>query len=436
MSIKGVYPKTTRMCRKTALLIALWVISSALWMAQGQTDTLTLDSCYILARENYPLLKQRALIDQSAGYSIENASKGNLPQVSLFGQATYQSDVPHIPVDLPGAPIPLIPKDQYKAYGEITQVIYDGGSTGLQKEGSKTEAMVRQQGLEVELYKLKERVNQLYFGILLINEQLMQTALYRKDITLGLDKTKAAIENGIALRSAADVLQVELLKSQQRITELEAMRSAYTEMLGLMINKPLDNRTFLMIPEPIPEDLEIRRPEIALFEYQRQSLGLQYDLLSVKNRPKINLFLQGGLGRPGLNIFDDQLAGFYYGGVRLYWPLAGFYDDRNEKALIELQRQEINVQQETFLFNTQLRVRQENKEIRKLEELLMTDDEIVALRSSIKQTAVHQLDNGVITSNDYLREVNAEDQARQSRILHEIQWRLAQYTLRTTAGNL
>jgi outer membrane protein TolC len=252
---------------------------------------------------------------------------------------------------------------------------------------------------------------------------------------LGIVKTQAAIDNGTALKSSVAVLQVELLKSHQRSIELNAAREAYMEMLGLMINQTLDENTFLVKPNAITTDQEINRPELAWYDYQRQNLTLQNDQLNVMNRPKISLFLQGGIGRPGLNIFDDALKGFYYGGLRLYWPLAGFYSVNNERAMIDINQQAIDVQRETFLFNTHLQLRQENHEILKLQELLATDDEIVVLRTNIKQTALNQLENGVITTNDYLREVNAEDNARQSKLLHEIQLRMAQYNLLTTSGN-
>ncbi len=433
MKHNSMTPSHFRLLPWSVLQILIITIGTTL-NAYSQTDTLTLDTCYALARSNYPMLRQRELIDKSASYNVDNASKGNLPQVSVYGQATYQSDVPHLPIELPGMQPPLIPKDQYKLYGEINQVIYNGGATKLEKNANLTEAQARQQGLEVELYTLKERINQLYFGVLLINEQLDQTQFFIKDIELGLAKTTAAIDNGIALRSSADVLKVELLKSRQRIIELSSMQKAYLDMLSLMINRPVNDQTYFVIPSAFLPSGENHRPELTWFELQRQNLSLQYDLLDVQNRPKVNLFLQGGLGRPGLNIFDDELTGFYYGGVRFFWPLSGFYQTNNDKSLIELQRQEIGLKQETFLFNNQLQAKQGNQEIIKLEALLATDDEIITLRESIKQTALHQLENGVITSNDYLKEINAEDNARQSKIVHEILLLMAQYNLRTTLG--
>ncbi len=430
------YPFNTRVFRTAgygfALIpVLLFHVSQPI---VAQTDTLNLEQCYSLARQNYPLIHQRELIEQSAGYSIENASKAYLPQITLYGSATYQSDVPRIPFDLPGNPAPLIPKDQYKVYGELTQVIYDGGATALKKEGQESESAVKKQGLEVELYKLHERINQLYFGILLIEQQIRQTDLYRKDLELGLRKTTAAIDNGIALQSSADVLRVELLKLQQRTIELTSMRKAYLDMLGWMTATTPDENTVLVQPADIETTEALRRPELGWFEAQRQSLDLQQEQLQVQNRPKISLFLQGGVGRPALNIFDDQLTGFYFGGLRMAWPLGGYYVNKNERALIDLRRQDIGMQEETFRFNTLLQSKKENQEIEKLENLLATDDEIIQLRMSIKQSALNQLENGVMTSNDYLREANAEDTARQNKILHAIQLKMARYTLQTTMG--
>lgn len=431
----SIHQTTNIMFRNINIAFILCCIIPSNADIKAQVTSLTIEECYSLAREHYPLARQRDLISQSEAYSIENASKGNLPQVSIYGQATYQSDVPHLPIDIPGQDIPLIPKDQYKLYGEVTQVIYDGGSTGLEKQGHEAAARADQQKIEVELYKLKERINQLFFGVLLLDQQIQQVTFLQKDIDLGLAKIQASIDNGTALKSSSAVLKVELLKSKQRIVEFESTRQAYLEMLGLLINKTLDENTVLVNPPEASTASEINRPEILWYDYQRQSLSLQNDMLNVRNRPKINLFLQGGVGRPGLNIFDDQLAGYYMGGLRVYWPLTGFYSLKNEQTMVEINQQGIDLQRETFLFNTNVQVRQENNEILKLEELLSTDDEIVDLRSTIKLTALNQLENGVINTNDYLREVNAEDSARQSKILHEIQLRMAQYNLLTTLGH-
>ena len=207
------------------------------FLAGAQPEkVLTLESCYELARQNYPLVKQHELISKSKEYSIENASKGYLPQLNLMGQASYQSAVTTVPMKLPGLNIPSLSKDQYKIFGELNQTLYDGGSIRMQKQILETNALVEAQKLEVELYKLKDRINQVFFGIILLHEQINQTNLFMKDIQNSIQKMNAAIKNGIALKNSEDILQAELLKAGQRIIELKANRESYYDMLGLFIN--------------------------------------------------------------------------------------------------------------------------------------------------------------------------------------------------------
>lgn len=415
---------------KTKLLLLLLLATGAL-----QAQSLTIETCYALAAENYPLVKQRELLTKSNEYTLQNLSKGYLPQLTLAGQATYQSEVTQIPISVPGMNVPVLSKDQYKFYGEVNQTLFDGGVIKQQKLAQQSNLEVEQQKLEVELYKIKERVNQLFFGILLVDEQIRQTELLKQDINLGLKKTEAAIANGTAFKSSADVLKAELLNADQRTTELNAARTAYAEMLGLFINRPLDATVTLERPKALFVSSEINRPEITLYESQTKIIDAQYKMLTARNLPKLNLFVQGGYGRPALNMLSNDFEAYYIGGVRLNWSLSGLYTLRKDKALLDLNRKTIAVQKETFLFNTNYTLRQQSAEVNKYTELLTSDYDIIALRTRVKQTASAQLENGVITSNDYLREVNAEDKARQNKIVHEIQLLMAQYAQQNTTGN-
>ena len=421
--------------KKLFLTSLLLTIALAPALAQ-QANGLSLQECYSLAQQNYPLTKQRELIAKTAEYNVENISKGRLPQLSFNAQATYQSDVTEVPIKLPGINISSPSKDQYKAYGEINQVLYDGGATRAQEELQKTNAAIEQQKLEAELYQLKSRVNQLFFGILLIDEQLKQNDLLIKDLELGLFKVQALIKNGTALKSNADVLQADILKNKQRNIEVRASRKAYADMLALFIGRPVPENEILLKPQPIPLSSQINRPELRIYERQNNSLDVQDKLLTIKALPKVGFFLQGGVGRPALNMLSNKFDAYYLGGLRLMWSPSIFYTLKNERALIKINRSTIDVQRETFLFNTELTVKQHNAEVSKYMELLSSDDEIIVLREKVKRTAVAQLENGVINGNDYLREANAEDQARQTQILHEIQLLMSQYTQQTTTGNL
>jgi outer membrane protein TolC len=402
---------------------------------QTYGQSLTIVECYELAKMNYPLVKQRDLIRQSVTYTMQNLSRGHLPQVSINGQATYQSEVTQIPIQIPGKEISALSKDQYKLYAEVNQILFDGGVIKHQKQSHEVNALIEQQKLEVELYKLKERINQLFFGVLLVDEQIKQTVLLQNDIKLGMRKAEGAIANGTAFKSSLDVLKAELLKAHQRTTELTALRNAYVDMLGLFINRELDAQVALERPGVLSASLEIKRPEFLMYEQQARNLDIQEKIISARNLPKLNLFVQGGYGRPALNMLSNDFEAYYLGGLRLNWSLSGLYTTKRDRAQLDITRKNIEVQKETFLFNTHVTLKQQNAEVNKYNELLTVDEEIVALRVSVKNTASVQLENGVINTNDFLREVNAEDQARQNKIVHEIQSLMAQYARQTITGN-
>lgn len=400
-----------------------------------EIQTLTIENCYALASEHYPLAKQRELILKSRDYSIENISKGYLPQVNIVGQASYQSEVTQVPIQLPNTTIPVLDKDQYKIYGEINQVVYDGGMIKQQKLSQESKSLVEAQKLEVELYKLKERINDLYFGILLVNEQLRQNALKKDDIALGIKKTEAQLANGTIFRSSLDILKAEYLTVSQQTLTLLSNKKAYLNMLALFLNKPLDDNTLLVTPVPPVLSTQNNRPELGLFEQQAKNIDIQQQAITIKNIPKLNLFFQGGMGKPALNMLSNDFEAYYIGGIRLNWSLFGYYTQRKEKDLLNINKEDINIQKETFLFNTNYQLQQQNEEISRLSGYLISDQEIISLRGSIKKAALAQLENGVSTTSDYLREVNAEDTARQNKILHQIQLLAAQYKVRLTQGN-
>ena len=404
----------------------------------AQQARLTIDEAYKLAKQNYPLIKHRDLISKTKEYSVDNASKGYLPVFSVNGQATYQSAVTNLPfsIPLPGFNMPELSKDQYKIYAEVNQVIYDGGVIKNQKQVAETNELVQQQNLEVALYTLYDRVNQLFFGALLINEQLKQNELLNKNIQNGIDKATALLANGTAYRSSVDELSAQLLQTQQARVELKAAKKAYLDMLSLFVNNQLDENTILEKPATAILSDNINRPELLFYDYQKKTYDLQDELLKTQLRPKFNLFIQGGYGRPGLNMLSNDFALYSIGGLRLNWNLGSLYTLKNQKQLIDINRKTIDVQKETFLFNTSITQKQQNAELAKYLELLKKDESIVALRESVKNAAAAQLENGVLSAHDYITQVIAEDQARQNLILHNIQMLQAQYNYQNTTGNI
>ena len=420
---------------KRIFLCAFFILITVFAGRAQSPQQLTLADCYKQAEQNYPLIKQRELIAKTSEYNIDNIQKGYLPQLSFTGQATYQSTVTQIPIKVPGVNIPALSKDQYKAYGEINQVLYTGGELEQQKQLQKTSEAINRQQLEAELYQLKGRINQLFFGILLLDEQIKQNDLLIKDLQLGLNKAEASIKNGTAFKSTGDVIKADILKNKQRTIELQASRKAYMDMLGLFTGTNTTAETVLVKPQPINVSEQINRPELLVYNEQAKNLDVQNKLLTSKTLPRLGLFLQGGVGRPGLDMLSNSLDAYYIGGVRLTWSPSVFYTLKKSRALIDINRKTLDVQKETFLFNTNLTVKQQDAEIGKYQQLLASDDEIIDLRSKVKTTAMAQLENGVINGNDFLSQVNAEDQARQSKILHETQLLMSQYNQQTTTGN-
>ena len=416
-------------------ILILFFLAPFLSMAQtGQP--LGLQKAYELARQNYPLIKQSDLIKQSKDITVDNLDKGFLPQFSIMGQATYQSAVSGVEIPIPGISIATVNKDQYKFLADINQLIYDGGVIKDQKRVQELNAETEQQKLEVELYKLKERINQIFLGVLFLDEQRKQVDLIRTDLNAGLKKVEAQVNNGVAFKSNLNVLKAEILKADQRMIELNATRKGLIDVLGLFINQSLPEN--IQLEKPLVETAvinnEIQRPELKLFSMQEKLIGGQIKLIDSKNKPRAGFFLQGGYGKPGLNFLKNEFAFFYTTGLRLNWNFGGLYTKQNEKNLVALNQKSLTVQKEVFLLNTGTQLKQQQSEIDKLQKLIATDQEIIDLRIKVKEAAKAQLENGVITANDYLREVNAEDQSRQSLITHEIQLLQAQINYQTISG--
>jgi outer membrane protein TolC len=417
------------------MLLLCWLAPGLWGLAQ---DRLTLAECYRLGEANYPLTRQRALIEKTRDYTLANIAKGVYPQVVVNGTATYQSDVTKItipPIAGMNINIPTVPKDQYKLYGEVSQTLTDFGINKQRRAVSRTDAELQEANLTTDLYALKDRINQLFFGALLIDGQLEQNELAVQDIQTGIKKVSAAVKNGTDFNSSLSKLRAELLNTEQHSVELRASRSAYTDMLGLFINRAVDSSTVLEKPaEPMMAD-SIRRPELAAYDLQSRSYAEQLELTRRNLYPSLSAFFQGGLGQPNpVNFLSTSLSGYYLTGLRLTWTIGNSYTYKKDRLISRNNQEMVQNQRNTFLFNTQLSMRQENAEIRKYRELIKNDDEIVQLRESVDKSSAAQLENGVINANDYVQDVNAAAQARQLRVVHAMQLLMAQYNYKTTAG--
>lgn len=394
---------------------------------------LSLDSCQRQAWAHYPLSRQLGLLQQSEAYTLSNAAKGYLPQLSVQGQASYQSAVTAVPVPLPG--VTPLDKDQYRLQAEVSQLLWDGGAIGGQRDAARASAAVDRQRLEVERHKVRERVQQLFFGVLLLESQLQQAALKEQDILLAQKRTQALVGQGMALRSQADVLEVALLRTRQQQQALERSKEAYKGMLNQFLGRAPEASLPLAEPADLQPAQEVVRPELQLFSLQQQQLGTQQRLLRARHMPKLGLFFQGGYGRPGLNMLKNEFDFFYVTGLRLQWQLGSLYTYRKEKGLLSLGQQQLGLQQEAFLFNTRQALYQQRQEVDRLQQMQQSDAEIVRLQERVRQAALVQLEQGTLSATDYLREVNTLEEARQQQGLHRLQALQARYQQQLLTGN-
>lgn len=408
-----------------------WVVIGLLGVLIGVPSwTQTLEECQQLACDHYPEIRQYDLIRQSEQYDLSNAARSWLPQVSFSAQATWQNRVPEFPsalsgmLDQAGVSLRGLDKDQYKVALEVNQTIWDGGQSQADRRVIEATADEHRQATEVDLYAVKGRVNDLYFGILLLEERLGQTDLTIALLQSNLDKVRSLVTNGVAMQTDADAVEAELLSVQQQRVQIEASRASYRRMLELFIGQRLAER--LERPELVGAvSGESARPELAWIDAQQERLAAQE--LSVKSatRPRFGVFAQGYYGYPGLDYFAGMVSTDWTWnaliGVKMSWNFGAYYTKKNRLSNLRVAKQQLDIQRDVFLFNTDLQVAEEQGNISRLRRALADDDRIVALRRSVREAAESKLRNGVIDTNDLLRKITDEASARSARSLREVE---------------
>lgn len=419
-----------------------WVVIGLLGVLIGVPSwAQTLEECQQLACDHYPEIRQYDLIRQSEQYDLSNAARSWLPQVSFSAQATWQNRVPEFPsalsgmLDQAGVSLRGLDKDQYKVALEVNQTIWDGGQSQADRRVIEATADEHRQATEVDLYAVKGRVNDLYFGILLLEERLGQTDLTIALLQSNLDKVRSLVTNGVAMQTDADAVEAELLSVQQQRVQIEASRESYRRMLELFIGQRLAER--LERPELVGAvSGESARPELAWIDAQQERLAAQE--LSVKSatRPRFGVFAQGYYGYPGLDYFAGMVSTDWTWnaliGVKMSWNFGAYYTKKNRLSNLRVAKQQLDIQRDVFLFNTDLQVAEEQGNISRLRRALADDDRIVALRRSVREAAESKLRNGVIDTNDLLRKITDEASARSARSLREVELLKAIYELKYT----
>lgn len=347
---------------------------------------MTLDECRRLAREHYPEIRQYDLVRRTEEYTLSNARRAWLPQLSLAAQATWQTEVPSFPNALAGMlaqqgiDMPGMNKDQYKAALELNQTLWDGGKSEANKRIARAEAAEQARSADVDLYALQERVDNLFFGILLLDERIAQTRLTLDLLRSNLEKVRALQRNSVAMQSDADAVEAELLTVNQQLTQVTASRDSYRRMLEIFTGRPLDGERLERPDASEPRSMESSRPELALFDATADKLTAQERLVKAATRPRFGLFAQGYYGYPGMDYFQSMMSPDWswnaMAGVKMSWNFGAYYTRKNSLAKLRTAKEQVEVQREIFLFNTRLQTAEESGDIARLRKALADDDRI------------------------------------------------------------
>lgn len=419
--------------KKIMISLALIILSSGSW-AQ------TLEECQQAAEKNYPLIKQYGLIAKTTQLTVKNIQKGWLPQLTASAQATYQSAVTAWPESMQtmyqqmGLNMKGLSKDQYKIGIDLQQTIYDGGAISSQRNLAQKEGKVQEAQTETNLYQVRRRVNEMYFSLLLLNEQIQLNEDVKTLLLSSEKKLSAMVKSGTAATSDLDNVRAERLSVEQQNENLKQQKQMLQRMLSVFCGLEVNNTQK-------PASVQIassvnNRPEMRLYNSQLELTEAKEKALDIQLRPKLGLFAQGFYGYPGLNMFEDMinrkwsLNGIV--GIKLSWNVSAFYTHKNDKARLSAQREMIENAREVFLFNNKLEEIQQNENINRYQTMMKSDDEIIVLRTNVRKAAESKLAHGIIDVISLLREINNENAAKTQQSIHEIDMLKEMYNLKYT----
>lgn len=421
-------PILKTLCASLAAIFAVHV-------ASAQT---TLDECIGLAYDNYPQIKEMSLIEMTRGIDLKTAAYAWLPHLNVSGKATWQSEVVEMPIEIPGMDI-RIPHDQYGLTAEFTQQIWDGGTSHSQRELAEAGAEVKKTQLETNLWSIRSRVQNIYLGIILIDKQMRLNDLLRENLERNSEEVESLINGGVALPTDLDQVSVNILSCLQQRASLEADRRSYVKLLGLMTGRDMTG-VELAIPHEVLDfqDDGVRdfatRPEMSLYSAQLKQNDVQLRQLNTLISPKLNLSLQGGYGRPGMNMLSGDFSAYFVAGLKLQWNIGALYTRGMDKLKLKADAQKIDLTRETFLLNSSVEAEQKNNAIEKARDVLDRDSEIIALRQRIREAGENQYREGTIKMNDYLSMLDEEYKAKANESMHEVQLMMAVYDMKNTLG--
>ena len=397
--------------------------------------SVSLDSCISWSKKNYPLIKQNEVTLQQTEQNEKAIRENWLPKLSFMAQATYNTEV--VQFNFPGMDMKF-PHDAYITSLSLEQTIIDGGQTKSQHNVEKLNSELTIQQNEVELYKLVERVNQLYINILLGRENLRILELYKEDLSNRAANMKAGVDNGLVLASSLDELEAEILKTDQNIIESKFQLEGLYKTLTLFTGKPIDQAT-VFSETPIggtAARIEIQRPEMKIFDLQSKLLDARFKQINVNAIPKVTVGAAGNYGRPGPNFINQDLRFFGSANLTIRWNISSLYGLKREKTKVELNKSLIDIQKEAFLFNIESSLNTQTAQLSALAQMIEKDDIIIEKRHNVTTTATSQMENGKITVVNYLSQLNAELQAKLNKKVHEIKRMNAISTINATSGSI
>lgn len=415
------------MTRYILLLLTLFVIP-----VFGQ-QKITLTECYELAEKNYPLAKQTNLLQQKAAHEIDALNKAKLPTINLNAQATNQSEVTQVPFSLPNMSINPLNKDQYKATIDVNQLLYNGGIIDANAKLKTAQTLTQQQQVVVNLYQLKSRINYSYMMILLWQDQRELLVAKQNTINSKVKEVKSGVKNGAILPSSVQVLEAEVLKLDQALTENSFQRTKELQNLASLTATSLDSDTILEKPSTDVYNQRIRA-ELYFFELQQAQIDASKDVISKSNLPKLNAFGQAGYGNPGLNMLKNSFEDFYIIGLKLNWNVFDWNKAKTDKQALDVAKEIVTTEKETFEINNKMQLDALQSEISKMETIIKTDLQIIQLREKVVQAFESQLRNGVITSSEYITELNQLFDAKTNQKVHQTQLELAKINYQTSKG--
>jgi outer membrane protein TolC len=395
-------------------------------------QSLTLSDCYALANKNYPIAKQIILLQQKSDYEVDALQTGKLPKIDLVAQGSYQNQVTTIPNPV----LEPLNKDQYRANFDVNQLVYNGGLIDANTKLKEAQTKTQQQQVEVNLYQIKTRINQLFFSILLLQERKELLISKQEQLVSKIKEVNAGIKFGAILPASEKVLEAENLKIKQQLSEIKFDKKRLFENLSSLTFTTVPETSILEKPIIITsETSENNRPELKYFELQDQQIEASKTVVSKNNLPKINAFGIAGYGNPGLNMVDNSFQPILMVGLRANWNVFDWNKSKAEKDALSVSADIVATEKETFLLNNSLQLQEMDNEIKKSEEIIKTDTEIIALREYVEKSANSQLKNGVITASEYLVEFTNLYEAKTNQKLHEIQLALAKANYQVAKGN-